>query len=227
MSTEREEEELATGLAQILNNYALSIRTITIGEVTSYDKVTQTATVQPLLKRKLDTDTEAQLPPEIGDVMMGTFGNGVWTMTADLQPGTNVILGICDRSIQKWKIEGGEVDPLIPRHHNMTDAIILGVVNPKPKAADLITPGPGIEIRRNDGTLRLRLDDAVYVTDDTQDIIKIDASGVTINVPLTVNDAITATGEVTGNGVALSTHDHDYVDTVNGSPTTKTTGAPN
>lgn len=251
MTSQREEEELATALSQILDNYMLAVRTITVATVISYDAATQTARVQPLLKRKLNTDPQAELPPEIGDVMVNTFGNGVWTMTADLQPGTDVVLGICDRSLQSWKVKGGELDPAIPRTHNMTDAIILGVVNAKPKAAELVTPGPGIEIRKNDGTLRLRLDDAVYITSKTGedppvDVIKIDASGVTITGSLTVKNVaadktitmadgattnvggdISTDGEVTADGVAVSTHDHDYIDTVNGTPGTKTTEAPN
>lgn len=219
MTTQREEEEFATGLSQILDNFMLSVRTITVATVTSYDSTTQTAVVQPLLMRKLNTDPAASLPPEIGDVMVATWGNGEWTATFNLQPGTNVILGICDRSIQKWKVDGGAIDPDVPRHHNMTDAIILGVINPKPKAAELVTPGGGIEIRKIDGSLRLRLDDAVYVTDATQDIIKIDSSGVTINVPLTVNDDITAVGgDIVTDGDVLA--DGDMVADAAGTPVT-------
>ncbi len=54
-------------------------------------------------------------------------------------------------------------------------------------------------------------------------------NGVTIDTDGNIDSpaTVTAATDVVGGGVSLKDHTHDYIDSVDGSPTTKTTDAPN
>ena len=222
-------QKLETALSNILDNYALSIRTLTVGTIVSYDSATQSAKVQPSLLRQYEGE-EPQPLPILEDVPVMSIGNGNWIATYELQPETSVILGICDRSIERWKARGGQLSPFSSRHHDITDAVILGVLNPFTNP--VANQGSDIEIRKLDGSMRLRLTgSAVHVSDggDPQkDFLTVNSSGIIVDGNISATGNIDADGEVTAKAsaptsVTLSGHTHPYTD--DGNPAT--TSPPN
>ncbi len=104
------------------------------GIVHSYDPATQTASVQPAL-RKLAPDPSGidkvvQLPV-LQRVPVVFPGSGSWRITCPVEEGDTVLLLWSDRSINVWKSTGLEGDPLVPSQHAIADAIaIVGLVPP-------------------------------------------------------------------------------------------------
>lgn len=124
-------------LVELLNRAALRLllgaRTATVAQVESYDAGEQRVDVKPLVK-ELETgdtgDLEATGIPIIRNVPVVFPGAGSYRITFPIARGDTVLLIISDRSLDKWKGQGGEVDPVDPRHHNLSDAIAIPGLRP-------------------------------------------------------------------------------------------------
>lgn len=109
-----------------------------LGVVTSYDRTTQTASVQPILQgRKIDeegTVTSEALPP-LGNVPVLFPQGGGCSITWDLAPDDQVLLVICERSLDEWKATGsGDIAPRDPRRFDPSDAVAYaGIRSPANK----------------------------------------------------------------------------------------------
>lgn len=131
--------------------------------------------------------------------------------------GDRGILRFFDRSIENYSINGSEEYNEDDRMHDANDGCFeLGFL---PDNEAFIYPtDQELEIGLKNATFKLSVDsNGNLVITGATNIIN---GGTTINGNLTVNGTITATDEITGNGVALSTHTH--TDSMGGS-----TSAPN
>lgn len=105
--------------------------------VVSYDPATQRAEVKPQLKFTLRDEFAGKEAiedlPIICDVpiMFPRFGD--FAMTMPVTAGDTVLLVFCDRSIDKWKTNGGNVDPIDLRAHDISDAVAIPGLYPKPE----------------------------------------------------------------------------------------------
>jgi hypothetical protein len=123
------------------------VRTAMPASVSSYDPVTQTGTVQPLIQR-VQTDEEGNefvesLPP-IDKVPFLFPRAGAFYLTMPVQAADIVLLVIADRSLDRWRAMGGTVDPGDLRSHDPSDAVAIPGVYPTLQAiaaADVSTTG--------------------------------------------------------------------------------------
>lgn len=207
---DREELTTAQAFKRQFDSNALLLRTIMPAQVVSVDLEKNAVSVQPVLKGKMENESEGYLLPIINDVQVQYYGAGNFWLTFEPKAGDYCVLSISDRSIEAWKKSGGVIDPVINRHHDMTDAFAYFGINPFPDAI------PSIEQE----TMHIRTKDGLTGVKIKADVIKYDVEGVevasmtsslvTFNVPVSLVD-------VTSNGKNISDdHTHSGVQTGGG-----------
>ena len=123
---------------------------------------------------------------------------GVWEIVGD--PAINDIgIALCsDRDISTVKNTKAQANPASLRQHDIADGLFLGgCLNGAPSAY-----------------LWLKTDGTFKISDKTGNVIETSTSGITmtpVGGPLTVNGAIVATGNITGNGIDMDNHVHSGV----------------
>lgn len=102
------------------------------GRVESYDPLKQRADVQPLIldgSRDLATGLRrADRQPVITDVPVLMLGTARSRTTMDIRPGDTVWLCSASGSLDRYLIQGGEVDPQDDRRHSISDAVCFPAV---------------------------------------------------------------------------------------------------
>lgn len=105
------------------------INTCMPAQIVEYDKDTQRATVQPLVKKShiQEDDTELVEPlPRIHDVIVMHFGPSRGRITFPVKAGDTCLLFFTSCSIAAWSTGGGGmVDPKDPRRHDISDAVAI------------------------------------------------------------------------------------------------------
>ncbi len=106
-----------------------------VGVITKYDAATQLASVQPQLKEVYegnDGEPALELLPVIQNVPVFFAGGGGFAATFPIADGDECDLVFNDRSLDLWKEQGGNVDPIDLRRHALTDAVAFVGVRSKP-----------------------------------------------------------------------------------------------
>lgn len=110
---------------------------IKIGQIISFDKTDQTASVQVLHIQDdnyniyLDETIEYPVLNKVPVVVMG--GGGTY-ISHPINVGDQCILLFCDYMIDSWWISGEAKQSIVPRKHDISDAIAIVGINPTPKA---------------------------------------------------------------------------------------------
>lgn len=117
-----------------LGRVKAELRVALPGRVEKYDDATQRADVLPLLKDTFpgeDGADEVVPLPVLPGVPVIFPGAGGYRVKLPLAAGDVVLLVFSDRSLDKWKAVGGEVDPIDLRQHHLSDAVaIAGLGDP-------------------------------------------------------------------------------------------------
>lgn len=102
----------------------------TPGRIVSYNSGAQTASVKPLINRKVNGADE--VVPVINNVPVIFPRSGGAFMTFPVAAGDGCLLIFCDRSLDEWKGGAGEIAPDDPRAFDLSDAVaIMGLVDQK------------------------------------------------------------------------------------------------
>lgn len=132
------------------------------GAIVAYDPATQRADIKPQLKFTLRDEFAGKEMledlPTICDVpiMFPRFGEFMMTMPVAVDD--TVLLVFCDRSIDKWKTNGGNVDPIDLRSHDISDAVAIPGLYPKPEVLpSTLTSGMALG-KIGDTTLQIHID---------------------------------------------------------------------
>lgn len=210
-------------------------RTNTPGVVTRVSDDGQTVEVAPAIRKFVTLDgvqTSVDIPPiiEVPLIMPHAQTLG-FSLTLPVSVGDEVALMICDRSIDAWVEFGGIQNPNEPvtsRTHNITDSLAIIGATPEPrKISDFQLDR--MEMRNADRSVRVSLGtDSLELTFGATSIT-LSATGINISGAITTDNTITATGDVLGAGVSLSTHTHGYIDNIGAPPvpTPSVTQGPN
>lgn len=164
------------------------------GKIQSYDATNQKAVVIPQLHRKL-ADGRIERVPVLNDVPVIWPRSGGAFMTFPVSAGDGCLLVFCERSLDEWKANGGEVVPQDPRAHALSDAVaIMGFSpfnGPSNGGSDVLLQMGGSSVRLSGSKITLS------------------ASEVEINGNLAING-----GSVEHNGVNIGDdHVHEDVST--------------
>lgn len=118
------------------------------GIVDSYDPATQTAVVQPAIKRLFIGQEPMDLPLCV-DVPVIFPGGGPFTLTFPLVKGDEGLLLFSERAIDFWFEKGKTQEPSELRFHDLSDAFFLAGVQSKPRFLGSVSTS-AIELRGRD-----------------------------------------------------------------------------
>ena len=133
--TPSDSELLTAAISEELRDFYVALP----GKIETYDPLTQTATVKPLLKRAyVDEDGEEDLDeiqPLTQVPIVFPRGGGMF-ITFPMQKGDNVLLVFNDRSIDSYMTSTGgvDLDPVDLREHDPSDAVAFPGFFPLPKS---------------------------------------------------------------------------------------------
>ena len=200
----------AINLAEVLNGAITSalsnVHTTVLAKVTAIN--TTTINVLPVINRNVN-GVSRQLPEFIE--VPPIFLQGGTSYTAyPITVGDYCLLIISERCFDRWYDGQDFVDPAEFRMHDYSDGFAIVGVNPLSTAITIPT-----EIQRVGNYTQ---------TGNVTHVGNYDLTGdLTVIGDINVTGSIVATVEITANGVALSTHTHDYTWTdPGGSGTTST-----
>jgi len=148
-------ERIDDYVQDVFSNLMMRVNTCIPGQIVSYDRTSQTAEIQPVLKIKF-VEKDPENLPIIKDVPVVYPGSGGYWLTFDLVPGDYVLLLFSQRSIGAWQTQGGIVDPSRRRKFHMSDAIALPGINPNPDVLSGLESG-GMSIQNRDGSKYIKI----------------------------------------------------------------------
>lgn len=188
-------------LSRLIDSKLKDIHTTTIGVIESFDSETQTATIQPAIKRVLVEETRETIIyttesyPLLVNVPVIFPGGGDWFMTFPVKNGDECILFSMERSIGKWKKNGGVQDPSnYKRKLSFKDTVAMVGLNSKASSLPNFNASEP-EIRNRGGDIKLTMTE-----------VSVDVTG-----DLIVSGDISATGDIIADSeglIPISLKDH-------------------
>jgi hypothetical protein len=149
------------------------------GVVVAYNSATQTADIQPAIKREY-WDGIIQDRPIIPGVPVAFPRGGTAHMHWPLQAGDSVILIFSQRSLDNWKTTGGKVDPQDVRKFHLSDALAIPGVAAPPQAF----------VPENPNALEIVNDDMRVVFHDTGKVELKNSTGELISLLSDITDKL-------------------------------------
>jgi hypothetical protein len=208
----KSDQQISGELGQVfdaqLKSLLVNLHTMMPGIIASYDANTQTASVQPALKR-IFTEKGAVNLPLCVDVPVAFPGGGGYFLTFPVKPGDECVLQFSERAIDFWHFNGGVQLPAEYRLHDLSDAIAQVGLNSQPNKINSFYT-EGTELRNRAGSNYVRIGDDGSITQmNGGGSTVLSSDGVfTINADVVVNGTINSTGQITGAGLNMNTHRH-------------------
>lgn len=110
------------------------VHTSVPGRVLSYDRTTQTATVQPSIRFAYideNGDRQTYLAPPIANAPIGFIGAAGGAIYFPIAAGDECLLVFAERSLDEWRQTGSDDNtPRDPRRFDITDAIVWPLRSP-------------------------------------------------------------------------------------------------
>jgi hypothetical protein len=190
-------------MREIAREVAGELRVCMPARIDSYDANEQTASVQPLLRRKFYGQADDVLLPIINRVPVIHPRTASALIRLPVARGDIVTLVFADRSLESWLSgDGGDIYPADTRQHHLTDAYaILGgyprgqaVAAQHPNALEIVVAS-GTKVTIGNGT-----DELLQIADDAFSELK--SLVQQVSALLTQAALITVTGVQTGSGVS-------------------------
>lgn len=204
------------------------LHTFLPGIIASFDPDTQTASVQPAIKR-IFTEKGAVNLPLCVDVPVAFPGGGDFFLTFPVQPGDECILLFSERAIDNWHVSGGTQAPAEYRMHDLSDGIAIVGLNSQPRKIPSFN-SDDTELRSRDGQTHITMKPdgtiknvnaggSTELTPAGQFIIKA-PGGIVLDGNTTLKGDMTSTagnggtgacdfaGDVTAQGTSVHTHTH-------------------
>jgi len=132
-----DEKTFAQFAEAIMRNIATTLNCVKIGEIVSFDKTDQTATVRILhrMDQNYNTDMKETIEyPPLGKVPVVIMQGGGAHITYPIKAGDQCLIVFCDYMIDNWWVSGDVGASDFPRKHDLSDAIAIVGLNALPKA---------------------------------------------------------------------------------------------
>lgn len=201
------------------------------GIIASFNSATQTASVQPAIKRIFTERGPVNLPLCV-DVPVAFPGGGDFFLTFPVKPGDECILLFSERAIDNWHVSGGTQAPAEYRLHDLSDGLAIVGLNSQPKKIAAFNP-TDTELRSRDGATHITMKPdgtiknvnaggSTELTPAGQFIIKA-PGGIVLDGNTTLKGNMTSTagnggtgactfaGDVSAQGTSVHTHVHSGV----------------
>ena len=177
------------------------------GHFVSFDAAACTAVVQlGISGQQVSAGTATAVPyPVIVDVPVQFPRGGGAALTFPIAPGDECAVHFVDRALDGWFESGGIQPPSSKRRQSINDIFAVPGSLSQPQRLQNVST-KSAQLRSVDG--------ATYVDlDPVGRVVKITApGGLVIDAPsVQCSGTVVASGEITGNGIPLSTHTHSGV----------------
>lgn len=113
---------------KVLKTVGMELRVSIPARVVKYDAAKQLIDAKPLIKSTFHDDEGKRVVEDmkvICNVPVIFPGSGGYRMTFPIKVGDVVDLLFSDHSLDIWLAKGGEVDPIDPRRHHISDAVAI------------------------------------------------------------------------------------------------------
>ena len=131
------DKTLSQMLSEVVNSIRVSLNCVKIGQIVEFNKTNQTAKVQVLhiQDENYNTRMEEELEyPLLGDVPVVVMGGGGTYISHPIKAGDQCLLLFCDYMIDNWWVTGEAKPSIVPRKHDLSDAIAIVGLNAIPNA---------------------------------------------------------------------------------------------
>jgi phage baseplate assembly protein gpV len=205
-----DEDSLAGTFRAVLRKAMMGVDDCLPAIVIAYDRATNRATVQPQIQM-LTTGGERVSRAQVASVPVLQLGAGGFVLSFPVLPGDLGWIKASDRDISLYLQQGmNEEVPNTARLHSFQDGWFI----PDTMMRQVVLDGEDAErvvLQTLDGATRVAIGtDTVIVTGSAR--VEVRAPEVLIDSPaVQITGDLQVDGEVTGNGIALSTHTHGEV----------------
>jgi hypothetical protein len=195
--------EQETAITEQIETRLRDLHTALPGVIVSFNSAKQTAVVQLAIRRVFVLQDPGQ-PAVVSQVNLAPCvdvpvlfpGGGGFFLTFPVAEGDECLVLFSERAIDFWFQNGGQQLPSEYRLHDLSDAIALVGLNSQPNVlADF-----------NASACQLR-------TRDGSTFIQVAAGTITLKGNVIVTGSITASEDVTAEGISLKSHVHGEVET--------------
>lgn len=123
-------------LFTILGRASSMINCCLPGIIIDFDSVTQTASVQPTVRRRVRTEkgVEEIDYPHLENVPTLFLGGGAYSLTFPVQAGDECIVVFSDLCMDAWWQSGGVQGQIVARQHDLSDGFAIVGFRSKPQA---------------------------------------------------------------------------------------------
>ena len=160
---------LAELLGRSIDARLYDVRTAVPAEVLKYDLKKQCVDVQPLIKKVYD-DGEALETAKVFNVPVAFPRAGEAYLALPIKKGDKVLLIVADRSLDKWKSTGGNVDPEDKRKHDLSDAVAIPGCYPFKEAAQ-INNANDLILRNKNSEIRMKSNGKLWISNSQHELL--------------------------------------------------------
>ncbi len=120
--------------AALISAASGKVEVATVGRVLSWDRATNTCTVQPLIHGRFlkpDGTTESQARAVLSGVPVAWPATATFSLVGELAEGDEVWLAMAGRSLEEWKagaVPADGISPADPRRHSLQDCVAIPIV---------------------------------------------------------------------------------------------------
>ena len=125
-------------LNTVMSRISSSINCHVPGQIVSFDPASQTATIQPTVRRRIRTEQGVHEMdyPLLTDVPVLMLGGGGHSLTMPVSDGDECLVLFSDVCIDAWFQSGGVQNQIIARSHDLSDGFALVGFRSKPNALE-------------------------------------------------------------------------------------------
>ncbi len=174
----------------IIARYMAEVHTTMPGKVVAYDIATQTATIQPALKRSIGGQV-LSLPQLLKVPVIFPATATTW-LRLPIAAGDHVMIHCAEGSLDGWWRTGDEVDPQIPAKFSLADAIATPGLHALPQAIVPRGANTSVELVNGIAWLEVTADGRFKITNGVVDLLGILDSVLDALMALTTTPAIVA-----------------------------------
>jgi hypothetical protein len=200
MSDEPRTPRLGEVLAVAIEEGKADVHTSMPGKIVKYNKIKQTADIQPMLKsdiRYVD-GIQTETLPVLPDVPILFPRSTDFFITFPLKKGDFVLLLFCERSIEKYMDSTGQVtDPTYRHMHDYSDAVALPCMYPFAKSIKDINGDDMVLGRDNKGIqIALTKDGKINITNTGMPTLTIEGQSALAKLTVGSGDMHVAIAEM-------------------------------
>jgi hypothetical protein len=163
------------------------VHTAIPASVVKYDSNTNLAQIKPEIKLYFVDEDEPRPIPVISNVPVWMFRSASAHFRLPITTGDSGLLIFCERSIDRWMVEGGDTDPRDFRKHHLSDAVFVPGLFPKSRRMNKAGNSTSAEIKNQSAYIELKSNSRVRIGNNSVELLGLLSSLIGTLETLTVS----------------------------------------